>query len=52
MMIMIYDDCHLRPFLKTLEVSFMLPQSSIMLLENIHSACITYDGVIYDRHFL
>ncbi len=30
--------------LMTLEVSFMLPETSIMLLENIHSTGITHDN--------
>jgi len=33
----------LRHFLTTLEVSFMLPESSIMLLENIYSTYATHD---------
>jgi hypothetical protein len=37
-------ECHLQSSIMLLELSTMLPESSIMLLENIFSAGIIYDG--------
>ena len=39
-------ECHLQSSITLLELSTMLPESSIMLLENIYRAGIIYDDLV------